>query len=263
MPRKSELTVFDLLTLMEEGVQCRPADGDAEQKPEVRARQEAGRRELGTLPRMCNKPFAVIGYTMMIRGESFRSDRRVPTHMVNHMSGAMSIDRIVQSAGRATFQDFDGFLEKNGFDGISVLMLKYDYDTVRAYMHLMDEIKKRIVIGKQTVAQCFSADAEPYPSDMWVLLDENPGQRRRIGNLREGHKLEIPVAGAAERAAAAAAETERVAREKQAKIEAAAAKQAAAKAERERLREEKKAHREAAAAAAKVAKSAEKEAKQK
>ena len=203
---------------------------------------------------MCDKPFAVIGYTMMIRGESFRSDRRVPTHMVNHMSGAMSIDRIVQSAGRATFQDFGGFLEKHGFDGVSVLMLKYDYETVRAYMRLMDEIKRRIVIGKQTVAQCFSADAEPYPDDLWVLLD--PGQKRRVGNLREGHKLEIPVAGAAERAAAAAAETERVAREKRETIEAAAAEKAAAKAERERLREAKK----AAAAAAKYAKSAEKEA---
>ena len=266
--RRSELTVFDILTLMEEGVPCRPVDGDMP-TPEWLARQEAGRRELGTLPRMCEKPFAVIGYTMMIRGESFRSDRRVPTHMVNHMSGAMSIDRIVQSAGRATFQDFGGFLERNGFSGVSVLMLKYDYETVRAYMRLMDEIKRRIVIDKHSVAQCFSADAAPYPSDLWVLLD--PDQKRRIGNLREGHELTIPVDGAAERAAAAAEEIERLARVKLEQSEAKAAEKAAAAAMRLQQREEKAALREAeaqakrelaasVAAAAAAIKSAEKEA---
>jgi hypothetical protein len=224
LPRRTELTTVDLLTLMEEGVPCRPA---ADATSEWRERQARGERELGTLPRMCNNPFAVMGYTMMIRGESFRSDRRVPTHMLNHMSGAMSIDRIVQSAGRATFQGAD-FLQRNGFDGVSVLMLKFDYDTVRAYMRLMDEIKRRILVEGHTVVQCFSANTEPYPEDLYVLVD--PAQKRRIGNLREGHELDIPVAGGEARAAAAEAEAERVEREKKKKEEDAAAARAVAKA---------------------------------
>ena len=40
---------------------------------------------------------------MMIRGESFRSDFRVPTHMAHAMTNAQSVDRLVQSSGRATF----------------------------------------------------------------------------------------------------------------------------------------------------------------
>lgn len=40
---------------------------------------------------------------MMVRGESFRSDTRVPTHMANRMSNGQSLDRVVQSAGRASF----------------------------------------------------------------------------------------------------------------------------------------------------------------
>ena len=233
MQKRSELTVFDLLTLMEEGVPC-PAPPNA--TPEWLARQAAGVKELGTLPRMCQLPFAVIGYTMMIRGESFRSDRRVPTHMVNHMSAAMSIDRIVQSAGRATFQGAD-FLERNKFDGVSVLMLKHDYDTVRAYMRLMDQIKERIVKKKQSVAECFGEDAEPYSEDLWVLLD--PSQKRRIGNLRECHTRDIiPVRGAEERLAAAREEAARELREKQEKREAEAAARAAkagARAEKKRV----------------------------
>lgn len=53
--------------------------------------------------------------SMMIRGESFRSDYRVPTHMVHCMTNAQSIDRLVQSTGRATFLGKD-FLARNGFN---------------------------------------------------------------------------------------------------------------------------------------------------
>lgn len=44
-------------------------------------------------------PWAVLGYSMMVRGDSFRADVRLPTHMVNAMSNATSLDRLVQSAG--------------------------------------------------------------------------------------------------------------------------------------------------------------------
>lgn len=58
---------------------------------------------------------AAASRSMMIRGESFRSDFRVPTHMVHCMTNAQSIDRLVQSTGRATFLGKD-FLARNGFN---------------------------------------------------------------------------------------------------------------------------------------------------
>ena len=54
-------------------------------------------------PKMQGAPVAVFGYSQMIRGDSFRSDWRVPTHIVQQLSNAMSVDRLVQSAGRASF----------------------------------------------------------------------------------------------------------------------------------------------------------------
>ena len=54
-------------------------------------------------PKMQGAPVAVFGYSQMIRGDSFRSDWRVPTHIVQQLSNAMSVDRMVQSAGRASF----------------------------------------------------------------------------------------------------------------------------------------------------------------
>ncbi len=157
----------ELLTLMEHG-------GDIPSAKDKSA-------SLGRLPWMCDSPFAVIGYSMMIRGDSFRSNYRVPTHMVNHLSKAMSVDRLVQSAGRATFQG-KKFLQDNGFDRVSVLMLEMDYRTVRAYMALMRELRHRIVVEKQTLEQCFAEDAK-YSEEIYVLADKK--QKRGIGNRNE------------------------------------------------------------------------------
>ena len=51
-------------------------------------------------PKMQGSPAAIFGYSQMIRGDSFRSDWRVPTHILQQLSNAMSVDRLVQSAGR-------------------------------------------------------------------------------------------------------------------------------------------------------------------
>jgi hypothetical protein len=42
-------------------------------------------------PRMRGAPVAILGYSQMIRGDSFRSDWRVPTHILQQLSNAMSV----------------------------------------------------------------------------------------------------------------------------------------------------------------------------
>lgn len=252
MPKsRCPLDVSGLLTLMEEGGSI----------PMLRKRKggEAGGDEepetpLGRLPRLCDLPFAVIiGYGMMLRGGSVRSNFRVPTHMVNHLSAAMSVDQLVQSVGLATFQG-RRFLEHNGFDRVSVLMLKMDYLTVRAYVALMAELKHRLVDQKLSLSQCFDANAAPYPEELCILVSD--AQRRNIGNRRE-HLLLDPrlfeghdareeaaaelAAAKAEARAARLAEAEKVARQR-------AEKTAAKVADREMKRIAKLEHKVAAKA---------------
>jgi hypothetical protein len=47
-------------------------------------------------------PLVVIDYSQMFRGDSFRSDCRVPTHICCALRTAMSIEKMVQTMGRAT-----------------------------------------------------------------------------------------------------------------------------------------------------------------
>lgn len=107
--------------------------------------------------------------SMMIRGESFRSDFRVPTHMVHCMTNAQSIDRLVQSTGRATFLGKE-FLAKNGFGSVQVLMTDVDFRTVKAYIKLSNTIKERLQEGK-TLEQCFSGARRGYWQLTGITLD--------------------------------------------------------------------------------------------
>ena len=61
-------------------------------------------------------PMAIFGYSRMIRSETFRNSHRVPTHILVCLGRAMSIDKMVQACGRATFRG-SSKLEDNGFHG--------------------------------------------------------------------------------------------------------------------------------------------------
>lgn len=166
-----DLDVIALLNIMERG-------------GEVPGKKQQGKpvASLGTIPAMSHCTFVVIGYSMMIRGDSFRSYRRVPTHMVSHLSNAMSVDRLVQSVGRATFQG-KPMLEANGFDRVRVLIMHLDFLTVKAYMALMDLLRDLIMKEHRSLSFCFDPAQVQYPEALSVLAGER--QRRNIGNPRE------------------------------------------------------------------------------
>jgi hypothetical protein len=135
-------------------------------------------------------PIAIFGYSQMIRGDSFRSENRVPTHMVQMLSNAMSVDRLVQSAGRSSFlgkerlQVIASETPGGGAGQVRVLMTFLDYLTVRAYVEFMSMIAEEINTGA-TVEELFdpAKRAGKYLPQFSILVGDY--QRRTIGNRNE------------------------------------------------------------------------------
>ena len=122
-------------------------------------------------------PLVVIGYSQMLRGDSFRSDCRVPTHICCALGTAMSIEKMVQAMGRATYGD--SMLQENGFTHVTVLTFANDYDTAQAYPIWLKEMEAKIKSG-MTIQQALSADAL-YTDKANVTL----GQNRTIGQKND------------------------------------------------------------------------------
>ena len=122
-------------------------------------------------------PLVVIGYSQMLRGDSFRSDCRVPTHICCALGTAMSIEKMVQAMGRATYGD--SMLQENGFTHVTVLTFSNDHDTAQAYPIWLKEMEAKIKNG-MTIQQALSADAL-YTDKANVTL----GQNRTIGQKND------------------------------------------------------------------------------
>eukprot|EP00966_Prymnesium_polylepis_P214682 4971321-Prymnesium_polylepis.1 len=122
----------------------------------------------------------------MARGESFVTDKRVPSHLVLFMTSGASFDTLVQTAGRATYLRA-GLLEQNGWvdendDGVMrVLMPKQDFKVVKSYPQLINEVTK-CVRGGKSLEELFSENS--------VLqglkeLDGFAESRRKFGDRRK------------------------------------------------------------------------------
>ena len=90
-------------------------------------------------------PLVIIGYTQIICGDSFRSDERVPTHICVNLGLQMSIEKMVQAMGRATYGDSK--LQDNGFEHVTVLTLASDYDMAQAYPVWLQEMSDKLADG--------------------------------------------------------------------------------------------------------------------
>jgi len=105
-------------------------------------------------------PLVIIGYTQMIRGDSFRSDERVPIHICVSLGLQMSIEKIVQVMGRATYGDSK--LQDNGFEHVTVLTLASDYNTAQAYQVWLQEMSDKLADGMSIQnalsPECFYTD---------------------------------------------------------------------------------------------------------
>lgn len=124
-----------------------------------------------------NSPVAVIGYTMMIRGDSFRSSKRVPSHILESLGRGMSIDKVMQSVGRATGK-FKRRLSKNGFEHVKVLMKSTDYDTVLAYPQFLQELQTQLDHGVSLREALSGAHTYAWKSNYAFRQTRTIGQKR-------------------------------------------------------------------------------------
>lgn len=84
-------------------------------------------------------PVVVIGYSVIRRSLSVRSDLRVPTHMILRVGKSMPLAEIIQMFGRA-FGRNRKCLNDNGFDKVTVLAQQEDYGAVKVYEAFMAEL---------------------------------------------------------------------------------------------------------------------------
>lgn len=91
-------------------------------------------------------PVLIVAYTKMCRGISFRSDGRVPTHMLMSLGRGHNASTIVQTLGRSTFNGKQ-ILNANGFDSVTVLATANDYTMCHKMQAYIDTIYERIQLG--------------------------------------------------------------------------------------------------------------------
>ena len=91
-------------------------------------------------------PIFVFGFSKMSRGLSFRSDRRVPTHIIVSRGLGYAVDDVCQTLGRGTFNG-KVVLEGNGFQQVTVLATYQDLTSARKYVAMTDHFDYRLRQG--------------------------------------------------------------------------------------------------------------------
>ena len=118
-------------------------------------------------------PIFLFGWSKIRRGISFRSNGRVPTHMLMDMGPDFSVESCIQCLGRAT-GNYKTVLAKNGVNGVVVLTNASDFDTARRYFKLVQEIQRRLQHNGMNLRSALSS---PFPWHLDILA----GQPRKIG----------------------------------------------------------------------------------
>jgi len=150
-------------------------------------------------------PIAVIGYTRLLRGESFVSSARlvngverriVPTHLLCGLTPGRCIEDLVQMAGRVTFNGRTALRNNLGQDAkVKILIHFRDWDMALAYYRFQDEVSRRLRAGK-TMSEVLSGVGESYDwASDFVAAKGNTGQRankraRTIGAVKRNNALE-------------------------------------------------------------------------
>ncbi|CAB9510755.1 expressed unknown protein [Seminavis robusta] len=131
-------------------------------------------------------PIFVFGYSKMRRCISYRSERRVPTHMVLYLGLGYSNENYVQAIGRATFNGLETVLKANGLSHVTVLTLKNDFSMAHKYTKFVSEVSQRLKTGA-TVAEVMSDGKKLFSDAANYLLHTN----RKTGQIK-GHKHLLP-----------------------------------------------------------------------
>lgn len=128
-------------------------------------------------------PIVVFGFSLMTRGISFRSDKRVPTHMVMSLGRGHNAMNMIQTMGRATFNG-RSVLKQNGFTDVKLLTTKNDFITAKKAQPYVDEVIRRFYEGS-TFKEAVTGTKEEFKDDVNFLRHTF----REIGRLRGQRKI--------------------------------------------------------------------------
>jgi hypothetical protein len=92
------------------------------------------------------RPVFVFGYSQLVRGISYRSSRRVPSHFILLYKDGTSLCRLVQAAGRAMGEQAS-VLRANGFMDVKLITQTQDFDAIRAYPEFLKTVGERMSSG--------------------------------------------------------------------------------------------------------------------
>jgi hypothetical protein len=107
-----------------------------------------------------NTPIYVFGYSQMQRGISYRSRRRVPSHMILQFGKAMSLCRLVQAAGRANGKQAQQLMENMGLRTpiVKLLTNSTDFDAIRNYPAFLEAIRRNMQEHSMTLGEALRAE---------------------------------------------------------------------------------------------------------
>jgi hypothetical protein len=92
-------------------------------------------------------PLVIIGYQMLTRSMSVRSDLRVPTHMLLAPAPGIALNELVQMAGRGMGRNRDVH-ERYGCDQVTVLCTKRDFRYISGYDGFVQELYQQVQPGQ-------------------------------------------------------------------------------------------------------------------
>jgi hypothetical protein len=143
-----------------------------------------------------DSPIFVVGYSRMLRGESFRSSCVapacpggapmcvVPTHMLCGLGERQSFENLVQMMGRAT-GTFKSSLAANGHQRVKLLTTWRDYDAAKAYLNFQTQLADRL--RSMDLQQALGAIGATYAKEA-NFIDIS---RRALGHSKMCHHLEV------------------------------------------------------------------------
>jgi hypothetical protein len=141
-------------------------------------------------------PFFVFGYTKMRRCMSYRSERRVTTHMLICLGNGYSIESFIQAIGRATFNGTKQ-LKGNGHPHVTVLTARNDFAMTKKYYNFIDDISERLTIeGITAFDEAISDERELFAdsSNYFRHSNRKTGQNKNLKNyIPDQSRFEDPL----------------------------------------------------------------------
>ncbi|GFH47348.1 hypothetical protein CTEN210_03823 [Chaetoceros tenuissimus] len=114
-------------------------------------------------------PVFIFGFAKMCRGISFRSAKRVPTHMIVSLGRAHNSCNVLQTIGRATFNG-KSILIENGFETVTLLSTRSDFHTSREMQKFINEVHRRMNEEGNTLAEALAGSNEKFPHALNFVL---------------------------------------------------------------------------------------------